>query len=240
MKQAILTLDGVGKVVGTRWILKGISFTFEEGGRYLLLGPNGSGKTTLLKTLATLVRPTTGRLLFRGEEVGEQREAFLRKVSFISHGEHLYEELTGLQNLEFFARLYDVEDPGRRAQELLERVGLKLFGHERVREYSQGMKRRLTLAKAILHDPDVILFDEPYSGLDLQGATLLDGILEESARRPPGLLVLTSHQPELCWRFAERYLYLEEGRLVSCGGMECFQTERIEQRLRRDRMVGVL
>jgi len=230
---------GIGKAIGGRRILREISFRFERGRRYLLVGANGSGKTTLLKIISSLMRATTGKVYYRGQEIAALDGTYLREISLLSHQLNMYEELTGLENLEFFARLYGVDGPRRKAQELLEWVGLKFFAHERVKNYSQGMKQRLAVAKAVLHSPRVLLFDEPFAGLDLRGTELLQEMIAELLSRGEGLFILATHNPELGWHLTDRYLYLERGKLTSWGDRAHFAKEGIEERLRARRDVGV-
>ena len=234
---AKLELREVAKAIAGRRILEPLSLVLEPG-RYLLLGPNGAGKSTLLKLLAGLWRPSSGHVLYRGRDIHELDGDYRREVALLTHELGMYEELTGLQNLVLFGALYGLPRPRARAQELLELVGLRFFGHERVRAYSQGMKQRLALAKALLHRPRVLLLDEPFAGLDLRGAELLQQILEEAVS-PGSLLLLTTHDPERGFRIAERFLYLERGVLRAYGDRARFDAEGIRERLRGIRDVGV-
>jgi heme ABC exporter ATP-binding subunit CcmA len=232
----MLELIEVVKTIAGRRILE-ISLRLEPG-RYLLLGPNGAGKTTLLKLLAGLWRPSSGRVLYNGKDIAELNGSYRREMALLPHELGLYEELTGLQNLMFFGALYGLRRPKQRALELLELVGLRFFLHERVKAYSQGMKQRLALAKALLHRPRVLLLDEPFAGLDLRGAELLRQILAEAVP-PDGLLILTAHEPERGFRVADRFLYLERGALKAYGDRARFDDEGIGERLRGVRDVGV-
>ena len=235
--RAMLELVSVAKTIAGRRILEAISLALEPG-RYLLLGPNGAGKTTLLKLLAGLWRPSSGRILYQGRDIAELDGAYRREIALLTHELGMYEELTGLQNLTLFGALYGLRRPQRRAMELLKLVGLRFFAHEPVKAYSQGMKQRLALAKALLHQPKVLLLDEPFAGLDLRGAELLQQVLEEAV--PQGsLLILTTHEPERGFQIAERFLYLERGALKAHGDRARFDDERICERLRGVRDVGV-
>lgn len=239
---SFLALDGITKAIGRRLILKDISFRFEEGKRYLLMGPNGSGKTTLLKIISCLMRTTQGAVYYRGQEIGSIEEAYLRRISFLSHQINMYEELTGLQNLEFFSRLYDVEDYKDRAPELLDLLGLRFFMNDRVKNYSQGMKQRLAVAKAVISSPKILLFDEPFVGLDLRGVDLLQEMIAKTMSGEGmdlRLLVLSTHDSDLGWQLADQYLYIERGQIISCGDREKFVQEGIVERLRRRKDVGV-
>lgn len=234
----LLELKSVSKTIGGRRILKDISFSFESGRRYLLLGANGSGKTTLFKVMAGLWRPTSGDVYYEGLNIGDLNGAYSQEIGFLSHELGMYEELTGFQNLKFFAELYGVPQPKARALEFLELFGLRFFAHEKVKSYSRGMKQRLVIAKALLHTPKILLFDEPFAGLDLRGIDLV--IKQIASTRPSdSLLILSSHDPDLGWQVAEEFLYLERGVLVSHGNQAQYTTHAIEQRLTRARDVGV-
>lgn len=238
MGSGILALKGVSKALGGRHIIKDFSFSFELGKRYLVLGANGSGKTTLLKVIAGLWRPTSGSVCYRGQNIADLNGSYTKEIGFLSHELGLYEELTGLQNLQFFAELYGVPQPQARALEFLELFGLRFFAHEKVKCYSRGMKQRLVIAKALLHNPKILLFDEPWAGLDLRGTELLMEVML-SALPSEGLLILSSHDPELGWRTADEFLYLERGVLSSHGDRARYAEQRIEQRLTSAREVGV-
>ncbi len=234
-----LEIRNLTKRISGRKILKGFTFSFVAGTRYLLTGPNGSGKTTLLKLLAGLMRPSDGEILYQDRPLEDWGSAYGKMVSLLSHELYMYEDLTGLENLEFFARLHGLPHPRNRALELLERVGLKFFAHEPVKSYSQGMKQRLAVAKAILHRPKILLFDEPFSGLDLRGTELLQETLQEILPQEDGIFILATHNPDLGWQLADQYLYLERGSLQASGDRTHFIEAKIVDRLRQKIDVGV-
>jgi heme exporter protein A len=236
MHGAMLELLSVVKTIAGRRILE-ISLALEPG-RYLLLGPNGAGKTTLLKLIAGLWRPSSGQIMYGGRDITELDGSYRREIALLTHELGMYEELSGLQNLALFGALYGLRWPRRRAMELLELVGLRFFAREPVRSYSQGMRQRLALAKALLHRPNVLLLDEPFAGLDLRGAELLQQILLEAVPEG-GLLILTTHEPERGFELAQRFLYLERGVLKADGDRARFDSEGICERLRGVRDVGV-
>ena len=201
--------------------IDGISFSLPPGSRTALLGANGAGKSTLLHTLATLVAPTGGSALLGGEDVAEAPARLRRQVGFMGHVPMLYEELTPSENLRFFARLYDVEDGAKRADELLRAVGLWTRRDEPTAVLSRGMHQRLALARAVLHRPRVLLLDEPETGLDAGGIDLL----ERLALRDEGVTVLAAtHRAERVGRWATRRLVLDRGRVV--GDEETAVAER--------------
>lgn len=173
------------KRFGEQDVLDRIDVDLPAGGFLLVTGRNGSGKSTLLRLLAGLSAPTGGEL-----ELGVERAA----IGFAGHEPLVYRELTALENLELYGRLYRVPERRERIGMLLERFGLWEARCQRVATYSQGMRQRLALSRALLHDPELLLLDEPFSGLDREGADLLDGELSELARSRT--LVVSSHQPE--------------------------------------------
>ncbi len=175
---------GIEKRYGRRRVLDGISLDLSKDGFLLVTGPNGSGKTTLLRILAGLTAPTRGTL-----EIAPDRS----RIGFLAHEPLVYRELTALENLDLFGRLYRVPERRERIGMLLERFGLWDVRAERVASYSRGMVQRLALCRTLLHDPDLVVLDEPFSALDESGAVLLERELAElSAGRA---LVVSTHDP---------------------------------------------
>jgi len=166
----VIHAHDIEKRFGSRRALRSVSFELESGGRLLVTGPNGSGKTTLLRLLVGLAAPTRGTL-----EVGVDRS----RIGFLSHEPLVYRELTAVENLDLFGHLYRVPERRERIGMLLERFGLWDARNERVAAYSQGMTQRLALCRALLHEPDLLVLDEPFSALDEAGAELLQRELSE-------------------------------------------------------------
>jgi heme exporter protein A len=175
---------GVEKRYGRKRVLRGIDISVPRGGFALVTGPNGSGKTTLLRLLAGLALPTRGDLLV---------DADRSRIGYLAHEPLVYRELTAVENLDLYGRLYRVPERRERIGMLLERFSLWEVRNERVSTYSRGMTQRLALARALLHDPGLLLLDEPYSALDEHGAALLDGELEALAGART--LVVATHDP---------------------------------------------
>jgi len=181
----MIVAQGVEKRFGRRRVLTGVDLRVEPGGFVLVTGANGSGKTTLLRLLAGLVAPTRGVL-----EVSVDRS----RIGFLGHEPLVYRELTALENLDLFGRLYRVPERRERIGMLLERFGLWAARGERVSEYSRGMTQRLALCRALLHEPELMILDEPFSSLDGAGSALLDDELRDAARRRT--VVVSTHAPE--------------------------------------------
>jgi ABC-type multidrug transport system ATPase subunit len=178
----VISAREVEKRFGARRALRGVSFELERGDRLLVTGPNGSGKTTLLRLLVGLAAPTRGAL-----EVSVDRS----RIGFLSHEPLVYRELTAVENLDLFGRLYRVPERRERIGMLLERFGLWEVRGERVVSFSQGMTQRLALCRAFLHEPELLVLDEPFSALDEPGAALLQRELTELAR--DRTLVVSAH-----------------------------------------------
>jgi heme exporter protein A len=188
---------GLEKRFGSRRVLRGIDLELSAGGFLLVTGPNGSGKTTLLRILAGLAAPTRGTV---------DVEVDRGHIGFVAHEALVYRELTALENLELFGRLYRVPERRERIGMLLERFGLWDSRNERVAAYSRGMTQRLALCRALLHDPELLVLDEPFASLDDQGTDLLDRVLDElcGARA----LVVSTHDPRRVARLATQRLAL--------------------------------
>jgi heme ABC exporter ATP-binding subunit CcmA len=184
----VIRARNLAKRYGDRRVFKGVDLDLAAGGFLLVTGPNGSGKTTLLRVLAGLAAPSAGEL-----ELPERRT-----IGFLGHEPLVYRELTPLENLGLFARLYRIPERGERIGMLLERFGLWEVRHDRVSTFSRGMQQRLGLCRVLLHEPELVLLDEPSNALDADGLQLLEGVLEESGRA----FVVATHEPERVERFA--------------------------------------
>jgi len=180
----IIRARGLGRRFGDRPVLSGIDLGVDRGAFLLVTGPNGAGKSTLLRLFAGLLAPTAGEL-----EVRSHR----RRLGFLGHESLLYRELTALENLDLYGRLYRVPERRERIGMLLERFGLWDARGATVSTFSRGMVQRLALCRTLLHDPELLLMDEPFSGLDAEGADLLQAELADRGGRT---LVVASHQPE--------------------------------------------
>jgi ABC-type multidrug transport system ATPase subunit len=202
------------KAIDSVPILQDISLDIAPGRYVALLGANGAGKTTLLKVLATLIAPTSGQLELFGQPLRRDSAAALRsRIGLIGHQSMLYGQLTARENLVFFGRLYRLADARERADALLKRVGLAKRADDPVAAFSRGMVQRTTIARALMHDPELILADEPFTGLDAPSAELLERMLAELHAEGRSIL-LAHHDIERSLRIAEQAIVLRGGRVV--------------------------
>ncbi len=211
--QAAIEVRGLAKSFGSLYALRGLSFRMAPGEFLTVFGPNGAGKTTLIRILATLTRPTEGAIRIGGLTLREGAERIRRRIGVIAHQTFLYEELTAEENLLFYARLYDLDGAGERIEEVLAEVGLWTRRRHRVRTFSRGMQQRLSIARAMLHRPDYLLLDEPYTGLDQHAAQILSGWLQRLKDRRRTILMVT-HDLQQGLDLADRVAVLVQGKLV--------------------------
>lgn len=214
----LLELEGVGRRYGYRRALDEISLVVRAGELVCLLGPNGAGKSTLLRTIASRTPTESGRILFLGQEIATHadRRQLLARTAELSHQTGLLVDLSAYENLAFFLSLFRVHEPHHRTQILsaLERVGLAERAADPVRSFSRGMRQRLALGRIFLGDPDLVLLDEPLTGLDTEGQRLLFELIAEGRSR--GTAFLTAiHAEEPFADLATRFVYLKQGRLVA-------------------------
>ena len=209
----MIEVSNLGKSFGPRAALAGVDLSIGAGEFVTLMGPNGAGKTTLLRILATLARPTSGTVRIAGLDPTRDGIKVRQRIGFLSHRTLLYEDLTAEQNLRFYARMYGLDDGPARVQDLLQRVGLATRHHDLVRTFSRGMQQRLALARAVLHRPQVLLLDEPYTGLDPLAAQALTGLLTELTGEGCTTL-LTTHDLGRGLEVGRRVVVLARGRLV--------------------------
>ncbi len=205
----IVELKDVEKSFGRFRALKGITFSVGKNERVALLGPNGSGKTTTVRIISGQIKPTSGKVLIFGKERVD--EEVKRKLGVVSHNTFLYEDLTAYENLKFFAGLYEVDE--LRIRELLEEFGLWKRRHDLVRNYSRGMKQRLSIARALLNEPDLLILDEPTTGLDVEGRTRLFEMLSNYT----SAMIFTTHNLQEAEIVCKRTVLIKEGRVVYDG-----------------------
>jgi heme exporter protein A len=202
------------KRFGLKTVLRGLDFHVEHGEFVALLGPNGAGKTTFLRILASLSRPSLGEVRIAGFRLPGQAAAVRRRLGVVSHLPLLYGDLTAEENLRFYGRMYSVPGLNGRVTEVLEMVGLASRRRDLVRTFSRGMQQRLAIGRAVLHDPDVMLFDEPHTGLDQDASAMLDTVLSEVAARGR-TVVMTSHDLARAADLASRFDILSRGVIAA-------------------------
>jgi len=202
------------KRFGLKTVLRGLDFHVGQGEFVALLGPNGAGKTTFLRILASLSRPSLGEVRITGYQLPNQAAAVRRRLGVVSHLPLLYGDLTADENLRFYGRMYGLDDLDRRATEVLELVGLAARRRDLVRTFSRGMQQRLAIGRAVLHDPEVMLFDEPHTGLDQDACAMLDAVLREVAARGR-TVVMTSHDLARAADLASRFDVLSRGVITA-------------------------
>ncbi|MBN1401920.1 MAG: heme ABC exporter ATP-binding protein CcmA [Anaerolineae bacterium] len=209
--QVAIEIRGLEKKFGSHAVLRGLDLSIACGRTVALVGANGAGKTTLLRLIAGLARPTAGAIWIHGLDTRSAREETRRQVGFLSHQPLLYLGLSAEENLRFYAALYGLDSPTERISALVTRVGLWPYLHEPVRTYSRGMRQRLAIARLLLHDPTVLLLDEPYTGLDEEGIATLHGLL--SADDGQRTVLLTTHSLDRAARWADEAQRLKDGHL---------------------------
>ncbi len=202
------------KRFGLKTVLRGLDFEVQAGEFVALVGPNGAGKTTFLRILASLSRPTMGKVRVAGYELPAQAAAVRRRLGVVSHQPLLYGDLTAEENLRFYGRMYGIPALDARIDEVLELVGLAARRRDLVRTFSRGMQQRLAIGRAVLHDPEVMLFDEPYTGLDQDAAAMLDEVLHTVAARGR-TVVMTSHDLARVEALATRFAVLSHGVIAA-------------------------
>jgi heme exporter protein A len=207
------------KRFGLKTVLKGLDFTAEAGEFVGLLGPNGAGKTTLLRILASLSRPTMGIVSVAGFRLPQQAAGVRANLGVLSHQTLLYGNLSGEENLEFFGRMYNVQGLEARITEVLKLVNLNKRRMDLVRTYSRGMAQRLAIARAMIHDPAILLLDEPYTGLDQDASLVLDTILKEIAAQGR-TVVMTSHDLVRIADLCSRFDVLSRGKIIASATRE--------------------
>lgn len=209
------------KRFGSKTILRGLDFNAQPGEFVALLGPNGAGKTTFLRVLASLSRPTLGEVKVAGHALPKEAAQVRARLGVVSHLPMLYGDLNAEENLHFYARMYGILNEEKRIGEVLELVGLTQRRRDLVRTFSRGMTQRLTIGRAVLHDPQVLLFDEPYTGLDQDASEMLDEVLR-SVSQQGRTVVMTSHDLARAEDLATRFDVLSRGVIAASAGRDSF------------------
>ena len=209
----MITANSLTKQFGPLMALRGIDLDIRPGEFATIVGPNGAGKTTLLRILATLSRPTHGHVSIAGHALPKGADEARRQIGLLSHQPLLYGDLTAEENLRFFGAMYDVPNLNARIDQLFDQVNLADRRRDRARTFSRGMQQRLAIARALLHDPAVLLLDEPFTGLDPQASDRLEQLLH-TLNDGSRTVVMTIHDLERGWALCTRALVIARGKIV--------------------------
>jgi len=205
----IVKLSAVIKQFGRFAALRGVTAEFDAARFHVILGDNGAGKTTLLRALAGLAQPTRGTVSI----LGKTPHQACREIGYLAHPSLLYDELSGMENLRYFARLYDIDTAGGSCQQAIRSVGLDPGLSRPVGKYSQGMRQRMSLARAILHDPKILLLDEPFSNVDVYSAREMVSLLKGMRDAGKTIFVVT-HQAALLEGVADEFIWMQAGQII--------------------------
>ena len=209
-------MRGVVKSFGRTRVLRGIDLDVPWGQTLSLVGANGSGKTTLLKILATLSKPDSGQIVVAGLRPDRSGAALRKQIGVVTHDPLLYDDLTARENLRFYCRMFNVSDADERVESVTEMVGMESRLEQRIGSMSHGMKKRFSIARALLHDPPILLMDEPESGLDYEAVNLLDKIISERSD-PCRAIIMTTHDLDRAIRLGDSLAVLSDGRVSYSG-----------------------
>jgi heme exporter protein A len=225
-----ISARGLVKQFGPATALAGIDLDVAPGEGLAVFGPNGAGKTTLLRLLTLTLRPTRGTLRILGRDPRRQGAEIRADLGVISHHLFLYDALSALENLEFFAGLYGVPAPRRRCLELLDAVGLTLRADDPIGSLSRGLQQRVAVARALVHDPAIVLLDEPFTALDPRASGVLAGLLADLRGRGR-TVILTTHDLRRGLACSERFLLMARGRIVEAGPSAAADPAQLEAAL---------
>lgn len=219
-KTPIIAVEQLSKTFGPLPVLRSVSFNLGRGEAVMLLGQNGSGKSTLLRLLAGLSKPTAGLIHIGGWQMPQEAMAVRRQIGLVSHRPLLYGNLSARENLDFFGKFYgmDRDERGERIRDVLDQVGLAKRADSLARDFSRGMRQRLSIARALLHQPEILLLDEPFTGLDLSAAETLEDLIQ-LAQREARTLIIATHQLGRAPALAGRALMLARGQIAFDGNI---------------------
>jgi heme exporter protein A len=213
---ATLEVEHLSKRFGSTLALNDVTWAVDHGASVVLFGPNGAGKTTLLRLCATLLRPSSGRVAVLGLNAAKDGAAVRRRIAVLGHESWLYPDLSPRENLRFYARLFGVANPMTRVDALIDRLGLVGWSHRPVGALSRGLVQRCALARVLLHEPELLFLDEPFTGLDLDARDLLCDVLREAHQRGTTLLMST-HDMSLGLSLCSSAIVLVRGRIAWTG-----------------------
>ena len=219
-----LSIKKLCKAFGNLKALDSLDLEIERGSSFALLGPNGAGKTTLVKIISTIMRPTSGDVKVDGYDIIDQKDYVRSKIGFISHQTLLYNDLSAEENLVFFKDLYHLENGNKRVEEVLKIVKLFPRRFDEVKTFSRGMKQRLSIARALLHDPPILLLDEPTSGLDIAGKKDFYGMINQF-KKEGRTIVITTHDINEVKLIADSIAVIMNGKILFCDKLDAIERD---------------
>jgi heme exporter protein A len=223
-----IKISGLRKAFGRAPVLRNVDLEVPWGQVLTLLGPNGSGKTTLIKILATLTKPDAGEVLIGGMALAKQSQSIRRIIGVVTHDPLLYDDLTGRENLRFFARMFGIQGIDERVEVVTELMGMTPRFDQRIGTLSHGMKKRFSIARALLHNPAILLMDEPESGLDQEALSLLDAVVTDKTN-PLRTVLMTTHSLDRAIALGQRMAILANGRVAYQESLEFGGTEALKE-----------
>ncbi|MEH7301212.1 heme ABC exporter ATP-binding protein CcmA [Neobacillus drentensis] len=215
----MIDIKKLTKQADNKLILRGIDLSIKKGETVAILGPNGAGKSTLLKVLATLIKPTSGLVKINGLDLKKDHIEIKKTLGYLPHSSLLYDHYSPLENLVFFGNIYGVKNVEEKAIQLVKEVGLSFFLNEPVKNFSRGMIQRIAIARAIVHDPEVLLLDEPHTGLDQGAITILNNVILSMKDKGATTLMVT-HDFKQAAEICDRIIIVKNGKIVDDFKME--------------------
>lgn len=210
----MIVIEGVNKTIGEKKILRNINLQLKKGETIGLIGPNGAGKSTVLNLISGLMKPSSGKINIFGKQLKEHPMEIKNKIGYLSHNSFLFDHFSPLENLKFFAKLYGIEEGERKAKDLIREVGLTYFMNEPVRSFSRGMIQRLNIARALIHEPEILLLDEPHTSLDQQAIQILNHFIIKMKQRG-ATIILVTHDIKAAAHLCERIVVMKDGTIIA-------------------------
>ncbi|ETI67362.1 ABC transporter ATP-binding protein [Neobacillus vireti] len=209
----MIEIKKLTKQADNKLILRGVDLSIKKGETVAILGPNGAGKSTLLKVLATLIKPSSGLIKINGLDLKKNHLEIKKLLGYLPHSSLLYDHYSPLENLVFFGNIYGVDDVEQRAIKLVKEVGLSFFLNEPVKNFSRGMIQRIAIARAIIHDPEILLLDEPHTGLDQGAISILNNVILSMKEKGATTLMVT-HDFKQAAEICDRIIIVKNGKIV--------------------------
>lgn len=228
MPADLIKIENLTKKYGHLEAIKNLSFSLGKGEFLSIFGSNGAGKSTLLKILSAQTRATKGNLFFNGTSIKDLPNDFRQNFGIISHQPFLYENLTATENLRFYAKLYGVKEFNTKIDKILKKVELFKRKDDMTRNFSRGMLQRLSIARALIHDPEIILLDEPYTGLDQHASYLLSAILQEQFKYNKTIIMVT-HNLQRGYQLSSKLAIMKKGKFVFFGNKDEIKEDALEE-----------